>query len=43
MTLATMVSEPASHLLAVRSEQAKIIFFILAADADEWARHYFLE
>jgi hypothetical protein len=42
VSLVTMVSEPASHLLAVESRRvASIIFFILAADADAWARHYF--
>jgi hypothetical protein len=42
MSLAFMVSEPASHLLAVGSGRATIIFFILAADTDTWACHYFL-
>jgi hypothetical protein len=35
---ATMVSEPGSPLLGVGSA---VIFFILAADADAWARHNF--
>jgi hypothetical protein len=39
-----MVSEPASHLLEVGpGGQTTVIFFILAADADAWARHYFFE
>jgi hypothetical protein len=37
---ATMVSEPGSPLLGVGSAD---IFFILAADADAWACHNFLE
>jgi hypothetical protein len=44
VSLATMVSEPGSHLLAVGSGgQATIIFFILTADADTdaWACHKF--
>jgi hypothetical protein len=40
VSLATMVSEPRSHLLAAGpGGQATIIFFILAADADAWACH----
>jgi hypothetical protein len=40
VSLATMVSEPASHLLVVRSGQAgNSYFFILAADVDAWACH----
>jgi hypothetical protein len=35
---ATMVSEPGSPLLGVGSA---VIFFILDADADAWARHNF--
>jgi hypothetical protein len=41
---ATMVSEPASPLLGVGSG-ARVgsgYLFILAADADTWASHYFL-
>jgi hypothetical protein len=35
VSLATKVSEPASHLLAVGSgREGNVIFFILAADAD---------
>jgi hypothetical protein len=42
VSLATMVSEPGSHLLAVRSERAgNGYFFILATDADVWACHNF--
>jgi hypothetical protein len=42
MSLATMVSEPGSHLLAVGSGRAgNGYFFILAADADAWAYHNF--
>jgi hypothetical protein len=37
---ATMVSKPESPLLGVGSA---VIFFILAADADVWACHDFLE
>jgi hypothetical protein len=36
----TMVSEPISPLLGVGSA---VIFFILAAHADAWAYHIFLE
>jgi hypothetical protein len=43
VSLATMVSEPRSHLLAAGpGGQATVIFFILAADADAWACHNFL-
>jgi hypothetical protein len=42
VSLATMFSEPASHLLAVGSGRAgKGYLFILAADADAWACHNF--
>jgi hypothetical protein len=43
VSLATMVSEPASHLLAVGSGRAgnSYLFFILPADANAWGRHYF--
>jgi hypothetical protein len=37
---ATMVSEPGSPLLGVGSA---VIFYILAADANAWAYHNFLE
>jgi hypothetical protein len=40
----TMVSEPASPVLGVGSgaRAGSGYLFILAADADAWARHYFL-
>jgi hypothetical protein len=44
VSLATMVSEPASHLLAVGSgKEGNNYLFILADDADAWVRHYFFE
>jgi hypothetical protein len=41
---ATMVSEPASPVLRVgsRARAGSGYLFILAADVDAWARHYFL-
>jgi hypothetical protein len=42
VSLAMMVSKPASHLLAVGSGRAgNDYLFLLAADADAWAHHYF--
>jgi hypothetical protein len=42
VSLPTMVSEPASHLLAVESARADNDYlFKMAADADAWACHYF--
>jgi hypothetical protein len=44
VSLSTMVMNP--HHICWQlgpSGQATIIFFILAADTDAWARHYFLE
>jgi hypothetical protein len=42
VSLATMASEPASHLLAVWSGRAGNGYvFILAADTDVWACHNF--
>jgi hypothetical protein len=44
VSLGKMVSEPASPLLAVGSKRACIdYFFILAADVDAWASHYFFK
>jgi hypothetical protein len=38
-----MVNEPASPFLGVGSSgRAAVIFFILVADADAWASHYFI-
>jgi hypothetical protein len=43
VSLVMMVSEPASHLLAVGSGRAgNGYLFILAADVDAWAYHNFL-
>jgi hypothetical protein len=42
VSLATWISELASSLLAVGSKRAGSGYlFILATDADTWARHYF--
>jgi hypothetical protein len=42
VSLATMVSEPASHLLAIGSGRAgNGYLFYIADDADVWAYHYF--
>jgi hypothetical protein len=43
VSLATMVSEPASCWQLGPGGQATVIFFILDADTDAWACHYFFE